>query len=78
MLALKAKPRTGKWFVKQKIGDELYRATGRWHRLRRLFDRRHDRYVEHIEDAETGELVKHVEEPLSSHVGHGDARNRED
>jgi hypothetical protein len=72
MLSLKARDASGRWFVKQKVGDSFFRLSGRWHRLQRLLDRQGDRYFEHIEDAETGEVVEHVEERLSDHRGHGD------
>ncbi len=57
-----------KWFYKFKQGYELFRRTGRWHQLERTFDRSKDRYYEHIEDAETGRVIRHKNEPLSQHV----------
>jgi hypothetical protein len=59
-----------------KAGDELRFSTGRWSKLERRVDRERDRYLEHIEDAETGEVIRHVEEPLSVHQGHGTAKPR--
>jgi hypothetical protein len=54
-LGLKAKsPDEKKPFMEQKVGDELFRKSRRRHRLLRVIDRRHGRYVEYIEDAETG------------------------
>jgi hypothetical protein len=38
------------------------------------FDRRNDRYLEHITPAYTREVLRHVEEPLSAHRGHGSAK----
>jgi hypothetical protein len=73
MLSLKAKPTVGKWFQRQKVGDELFRLTGTWHRLSRLIDRRGNRYREHIVD-ERGEVVRDVDEPLTDHTDRGDAR----
>jgi hypothetical protein len=61
-------------FVEQKVGDDLHRRTGRWSRLVRLIDRRNDRYLEHIEDAGTGDVLSHVDTSLRSHRGHGDAK----
>jgi len=63
-------------FVEQKVSDELFRKTGRWHRVRRVIDRRGGRYFEHIEDAETGHEVRHVDEPLRAHSGRGSARRK--
>jgi hypothetical protein len=68
-------PATAKWWMKQKVGDEFHRLMGSWHRRARVIDRRSGRYYEHIEDAETGEVVRHVEEPLSDHTDRGDARS---
>ena len=58
-----------------RTGDDLTRSTGRWARLDRIIDRENDRYAEHIEDAETGRVLRHVDEPLSSHRGRGSARS---
>jgi hypothetical protein len=33
-----------------------------------------NRYSEHVEDAATGEVIHHIDEPLSEHRGHGGAR----
>ena len=64
----------GKPFQEETVGDNLHRATGKWNRLRRLIDRRKDRYVEHIVDGETGEVIRAVDKPLSEHRGRGSAR----
>lgn len=55
-------------------GDDLHRKTGDWNKLRREIDRTNDRYFEHIEDQE-GNVIRHVEEPLSQHHGHGSAKH---
>ena len=48
-----------------------------WHRRYMLVDRINDLYVEKITRVRTGEVVRHVEEKLSDHLGHGDdKRNR--
>jgi hypothetical protein len=74
-VGLKAKePGARKPFVEQRVGDSYHRDSGRWNRLRRLIDRRRNRYVEHIEDGETGETLHDVDEPLTDHTGHGSAR----
>ncbi len=59
-------------------GKELFRKTGRVHQLVRDIDRRGNRYYEHIEDAETGEVIRHKDELLSEHVAERDLRRRED
>ena len=60
--------------TKARSASEFFRKTQRWHRVNRLIDRRRNRYFESITDAETGALVKEIDEPLSQHQGHGDAR----
>lgn len=64
----------GKPFAWGTVGSDLYRKTGQWMRLERFFDRINDWYREHISVRESGVVVRHVEEPLSQHRGHGSAR----
>jgi predicted nucleic acid-binding Zn-ribbon protein len=73
-VALVARRASGRWFAKGKAGEEFFRMTERWHRRLRRFDRDADWYSEHITDAETGEVIKSVEEPLREHQGHGSAK----
>ena len=47
---------------------------GRLVHFRREFDKNANRYYEHVEDAATGEVIHHVDEPLSEHRGHGSAK----
>lgn len=61
-------------FAEGKVGDDLHRKSGRWFRLERIIDRARDQYREIISDRRTGEVIHHVEEPLSKHIGHGVAR----
>lgn len=42
--------------------------------MRRLIDRRGDRYVEQLVEPHTERLTRHVSEPLSQHWRHGDAK----
>jgi hypothetical protein len=52
----------------------VHRKTGRLSVIDRNIDRLGDRYQERIVDAETGEVIREVDEPLSEHRGRGDAR----
>jgi hypothetical protein len=63
-----------KAFLEERSGDDLWRKFGKWMKLTRLVDRDRDRYFEHIEDPETGEVARHVDEPLSQHRGRGSAK----
>ena len=58
------------FFQRIQTGYEFFRKTGRWHLRDRLIDRRGNRYREHIEDAETGEVIRHKDEPLKGPRGH--------
>jgi hypothetical protein len=65
----KGKPvRTGKY------GDSLHTLTGRWMHREMTVDRENDRYTERIVDPESGEVIRDVDERLSDHRGHGDAK----
>src|SRR4051794_7033045 len=57
------------------LAGDVAQADGTALRLRRLVDRRRDRYVEQLSDPHTERLVAPiVDEPLSSHQGHGSAK----
>ncbi len=55
-------------------GASYFRKGAVWHHLVRHIDRENDRYVETITVLGTGERVRHVDEPLSQHIGHGSDR----
>jgi len=57
-------------------GDDLYRDTGKWNKLRRKVDRQGNNYQERIIDSETGEVIRDVNERLDQHKGHGGARKK--
>lgn len=57
--------------LETKVGDDLYRKTGKWYKLKRIIDREHDKYFEEIIDPATGNVVRRYEELLSKHLGHG-------
>ena len=55
-------------------GEDLHRATGQWNQLTREIDRQNNRYKEVIVNSQTGEVVRHVDEPLTDHRGRGSAK----
>jgi hypothetical protein len=57
-----------------RTGDDLHRDTGQWRRVTRVIDYENDAYFEHIEDHD-GNVVRHVDEPLSQHRGRGSAKH---
>jgi hypothetical protein len=52
-------------------GEDLHRATGQWNQLTREIDRENNRYKEVIVNPQTGEVIRNVDEPLTSHTGRG-------
>lgn len=58
-------------------GDDLHRKTGLWSRILRVIDRASNRYREEIVNSETGEVLRSVDEALTSHVGRGSAKKPE-
>ncbi len=76
-LGLKAgSPGEKKPFLEQKTGNDLFRKAGRWMVLNRIIDPRRNRYFEHVEDPQTGAVLRHVEEKLTDHKGRGSARRK--
>lgn len=71
---LRKKPTGGKWSEKSWIGFNQFHLTGQWNWRKRVVDRENDRYFEQIVDAE-GNVIRHVEERLSEHRGHGHAKH---
>jgi hypothetical protein len=55
-------------------GDDLHRNSGEWNNLTREIDRENNRYKEIIVNPNTGEVLRHVDEPLSEHTGRGSAK----
>ena len=55
-------------------GDDQHRSSGQWNHLTREIDRESNRYREVIVNPQTGEVIRQVDEPLTSHVGRGSAK----
>ncbi len=76
-LGMKQKrPGCKKPILESVLGDDLFRVTNTWQTLVRVIDRLNDRYYELIRNPETGEVVRHCEEPLSQHIGRGSAKHQ--
>ena len=74
-LGLKARhPSLRKPFFESVSGDDLFRLTGQWNKLKRVIDRARDYYLEVITDRRTGKIIRYCEEPLSQHKGRGSAK----
>lgn len=64
-------------FIEQISGKYLHRKTNKNVDKTRVIDRENDRYLETITDPQTGVIIHHCDEPLSKHIGHGSAKNKE-
>jgi hypothetical protein len=51
-------------------------ASGRLVKKTRHVDYEKDRYFEHVEDADTGEVIRHCDEPLTEHRDRGSAKKK--
>lgn len=67
-------PSNKKRRVKFQTGDEIRRDGKGWVKKDQLLDRDRDLYIEKVVDAESGEVLRDVEEPLSEHRNRGSAR----
>jgi hypothetical protein len=72
-------------FKQRRLGDHGFvakgtggivrgRGTGRLERKETLLDKEKDRYFEHVEDLETGQVLRHEDHKLTEHTGHGSAK----
>jgi len=64
--------------IEVKAVPESNRALRRQVHVERIIDRENDRYFERVTDYETGEVIRECEEPLSKHVGRGNAKKEYD
>jgi len=77
-LGLKAKrPNQKKPYVEAKNGPSHSHKLGKLVEHERFIDRDNDRYSEKVTDYESGEIIHHSDEPLSTHRGHGSAKKRQ-
>jgi len=77
-LGLKARrPNQKKSYVEAKNGPSHSHKLGKLVEHERLIDRDNNRYSEKITDYESGEIIHHCDEPLSTHRGHGSAKKRQ-
>ncbi len=60
-----------------KVGDDLHRESGKWYHREMYINRKNDSYKEIVKDKFTGKIVHKCEEPLSKHIGHGNAKRKE-
>jgi hypothetical protein len=76
LLEWKARPAEGRrWFTRGLTRLVSQRSHGgALAYLKRIIDRRANRYVETVTMRDTGAIVHNCDEPLSKHQGHGSAR----
>jgi hypothetical protein len=59
----------------EEIKGDVYSASrGKMIRIHRIIDRRRNLYFERVHDPDTREVIGEVEQPLTEHRGHGDAK----
>lgn len=74
-LSFKARhPGSKKAHGEVRTGPDMSVTLGKDVHKYRMIDRDGDRYVEYVDDYESGEVLHHDVEPLSEHVGHGSAK----
>jgi hypothetical protein len=63
--------RTGAVLIEQRVGEDLFRRTGKWNYLERYIDHANpddpQSYREIIWDGETREIIRYCVEPLRKH-----------
>lgn len=65
-----------KFSIDDRYGPSYFRVGQEWHHLQRTIDRENDRYTETVRVLSTGELIRHVDHPLSEHVDRGGSKNQ--
>jgi DNA-directed RNA polymerase subunit RPC12/RpoP len=65
----------GKPALELRQGDDQHRSSGVWHTIRRVIDRRRNRYEERVVDPD-GIVVREISVPLDEHRGHGSDTSR--
>ncbi|MDH4275738.1 MAG: hypothetical protein OEW08_11920, partial [Gammaproteobacteria bacterium] len=66
----------GKPYLEVRVSEEVNRRNGKWVNRSLRVDRDKDEYKEMVEDKDTKEIIHRCDEPLSEHIGHGSARNK--
>ena len=72
------RPSGGRWEAKSQSKHSFFISENRNHFVERVIDRLGNEYHERIIDEETGEVVREIHEPLTSHRGRGSARIKRD
>jgi hypothetical protein len=68
-------PKTGRRYARELyFGDSYFKAGGTWSVIHRVIDRTANWYRELITDKKSGEILRDVAEPLSTHKGRGSAK----
>jgi hypothetical protein len=76
-IGMKAKrPGEKRPFVEDRAMPDFSRSKGKLVHREQVIDRDNDRYFERVTDYESGEVIRHCEEPLSQHGGHGFAKEK--
>jgi hypothetical protein len=69
-------PKQGRPSVEMRVEQSWSGKRAKWVERRMRIDRANDQYLEEVVDPNTGEVVHHVFEALSDHIGHGSAKTK--
>jgi len=63
-------------FIEIFSGEDFFYKLWKWVTKHRLIDRDQDKYYEEVTDPETGKIIHYTNEKLSTHTGHGSAKEK--
>lgn len=63
-----------RWIQQIVSGYEPSKTLGKLVWKLRIMNKSQDKYYEHVEDPDSGQVLHHCEEPFSHHQGHGSAK----
>ncbi len=66
----------GKPISELRSGDDFLRKKNKWMDINLVIDWKNNWYRKTITDPQTGQVVRHCEEPLDEHQGYGSAKKR--
>jgi len=67
-------PSNKKTRVEKIEGDKFSYGRQKYVKLTRIIQRDKNRYYEKVQDPDTGEIIREVDEPLSEHINRGSAK----
>jgi hypothetical protein len=65
-----------KFFRETTTGDTFNWKNKIWYIINQVVDRKNNRYKKTLINSKTGEIVLDIEERLTDHIGHGEAKKK--